>query len=137
MWVQFMVNTLGCRNQKLQVPSLIRHERKLNSIILLPLCDADYKFTMFDPMAYLREDDKSVFSSSFILQQLENDSLKISPQQNYRIVKFNCLIALLMMMVFPKKLTLWRPLLADVTVQCPKNLVQFENFRGQKRSGEN
>jgi hypothetical protein len=52
-------------------------------------------------------------------------------------VKFNCLIALLMMMVFPKKLTLWRPLLADVTVQCPKNLVQFENFRGQKRSGEN
>jgi hypothetical protein len=61
---------------------------------------------MFDPMAYLREDDKSVSSSSFILQQLDNDSLKISPQQNYRIVKFNCLIALLMMMVFPRKLTL-------------------------------
>jgi hypothetical protein len=73
---------------------------------------------MFYPVAYMREDE-SVFSSSFIFQQLENDSIKIFPQQNYRIETFNCLIALLEMMLFPEKLILWIHILTDV--QCPKN----------------
>jgi hypothetical protein len=61
---------------------------------------------MFDPGAYMKEDDKSIFSSSFIFKPLENDSINIFPEQNYRIVTFNCLIALFGMMLLPEKLIL-------------------------------
>jgi hypothetical protein len=61
---------------------------------------------MFDPVACMREDDKSIFISSFIFKQLENDSIQIFPQKNCRIVTFNCLIALFGMMLFPEKLIL-------------------------------
>lgn len=81
--------------------SLYYNYKKFHSTILLALCDADYEFTMFDLGAYGREGDKSVFSSSFIFQKLENDSLKIPLQQHYRIVTFNCLIVLWGMMLFP------------------------------------
>lgn len=59
--------------------SLYYNYKKFHSTILLALCDADYEFTMFDLGAYGREGDKSVFSSSFIFQKPENDSIKIPP----------------------------------------------------------
>jgi hypothetical protein len=87
---------------------------------------------MFDPMAYLRKDDKSVSSSSFILQQLENDSLKISPQQNYRIVKFNCLITLLMMMVFPQNTYFMKVFPGRCYGTMPKNVGPIREFSWTK-----
>lgn len=53
--------------------------KQFHSIILMTICDAEYKFTMIDLGAYGREGDKNVYNPSTISKKLAEGTLGSPP----------------------------------------------------------
>lgn len=57
--------------------SLYYNHKKYFSVVLLAVCDADYKFTYIDVRAYGKCSDSSIFKHSVLYEKLVNNNLRI------------------------------------------------------------
>lgn len=77
------VGSIDGKHIAMQAPSNSGSEyyiyKNFHSMILMAVCDANYKFTLVDLGAYGRQGDKNVYNSSSISKSLDKGKLGVPP----------------------------------------------------------
>lgn len=70
--------------------SLYYNYKKYFSIVLLAVCDADYKFTYIDVGAFGKCSDSSIYKNPFCIKNLSTKIYKFRRSAPYQIMEYRC-----------------------------------------------